>query len=430
MSDPNANGGSSPTDNGQVPFDQPQASDTPAYGQPYGQPQPYDQQPTQAMPAPWQAPGAGQSPASAGQSAGPDLSQQPTPQAPQYGAPAPEFQPAAPAYQGGPVPGAPAPAYPGAPAPDGAAPAYPAGPAPAYPGGPVPGAPGAPAFPGAPAPKKKGLSKGALIGIIAGAIAAVLVIVLVVVFVVVKPGSLKADDYLDGQTQTTKMYTKYSNVNSKMSKAMSTTYDNKSTFDKADASKIKQYIKDYEQANKEFTDLKVYKHDDKVKEAYDKYEKKAQKFVTFSTNMADTAVAMSAVTKACDATPTASYSDDDYYSEYNNYIKGCTSALGDLGDSKIKPIAEYATTMKDYLTKLGDIMKQMEALGSTDSIFSDNGKYQQFSDLTDQLYALESPYNASSDLNDGLTDLEKEANPSEELNDLTDLLQDGFNDKM
>lgn len=443
MSD--ANDGTKSPDNGQIPYDQAPAPNTPAYGQPYGQPQPYDQQlpPTQAMPAPWQAQETGQSPI--GQSAAhgsPQFTQQPFPQAPQaplapqHGTPAPEFQPAtsAPAYQGGPVPNAPgAPAYSGAPAPDGAVPAYPTGAAPTYPGGPVPGAPGAPgvpAFPGAPAPKKKGLSKGALIGIIVGAIAAVLVIVLVVVFIVVKPGSLKADDYLDGQRQTTSMYTKYGNVNSKMTKAMSTTYDSKSTFDKTDAQKIKQYIKDYEQANKKFTDLKVYKHDDEVKTAYDKYEKKAQKFVTFSTNMADTAVAMSAVTKACDSTPTASYTDDDYYSQYNSYIKGCTSALGDLGESKIKPIAEYGTTMKDYLTKLGDIMSKMEALGSTDSIFSDDSKYQQFSDLTDQLYNLESPYNASSDLNDDLTDLEKEANPSEELNDLTDLLQDGFNERM
>lgn len=405
MSD--ANDGTKPQDNGQIPYAQAPAPNTPAYGQPYGQPQPYNQQlpPTQAMPAPWQAQETGQSPI--GQSAAPgfpQFTQQPfpqapqAPQAPQYGTPAPEFQPvtSAPAYQGGPVPNA----------------------------------PGAPAFPGAPAPKKKGLSKGALIGIIVGAIAAILVIVLVVVFVVVKPGSLKADDYLDGQRQTTSMYTKYSNVNSKMTKAMSTTYDSKSTFDKDDAAKIKEYIKQYEDANKEFTDLKVYKKDDKVKASYDKYEKKAKKFVTFVNNMADTAIAMSAVTKACDSTPTASFTDDDYYSQYNSYVKGCTTALDELGNSKIKPIAEYGTTMKDYLAKLGDIMSKMEALGSADSIFMDDAKYQQYSDLTDELYALDSPYNASSDLSDGLNDIEKEVTPTEELNDLSDLVQDGFRDRI
>ncbi|WP_160319058.1 hypothetical protein [Bifidobacterium aesculapii] len=440
MSDAHANDGSiKPADNGQVPYDQ--APTTPAYGQvpgqpgaqptygqqPHGQPQPqqsfeqpaygqpqaqsfeqqprtsYDQQlpPTQAMPAPWQV-------------------QPPV----QQSAPQPDVPGAAPAAGGyPPVPGEPAPGTPGAPVPGVPVPGVP------IPGQPVPGAPGA-GFPGSPAPKKKGLSKGALIGIIVGGIAAFVSIVLILVFVVVKPGSLTSDDYLDGQRQTTVMYTKYTNVNTKLSKAISTSYDGTTTFDKADAQKIKDYVKEYEQANTAFTDLKVYKHDDEVKQAYDKYEAKAKKFEQLSNNMADTAVAMNAVTKACDSTPTASTVDDDYYNEYTEYIDGCTSALGQLGDSKIKPISQYATSMKDYMTKLGDIIKKMQALGSIDDIVSDNGKYSQYSDLMDEMYDLDSPYDASSDLNEDLRDLENEANPSDELNDLTDLMQDGFNEKM
>ena len=60
----------------------------------------------------------------------------------------------------------------------------------------------------------------------------------------------------------------------------------------------------------------------------------------------------------------------------------------------------------------------------------DDAKYQQYSDLTDELYALDSPYNASSDLSDGLNDIEKEVTPTEELNDLSDLVQDGFRDRI
>lgn len=457
MSDAHANDGNiKPTGNGQVPYDQaptppaygqvpgqpgaqpaygqvpygqpqPQPFEQPAYGQPQPQPQPqsfeqqqrtsYDQQlpPTQAMPAPWQV----QPPV-----------QQSAPQsfAPQPGAPgAPNASGAAPAAGGyPPAPGAPVPGTPGAPgAPIPGAPT----PGAPTPGQPVPGAPG-PGFPGVPAPKKKGLSKGALIGIIVGGVAAFVAIVLILVFVVVKPGSLTSDDYLEGQRQTTVMYTKYTNVNTKLSKAMSTSYDGTTTFDKADAQKIKDYVKEYEQANTAFTDLKVYKHDDEVKQAYDKYEAKAKKFEQLSNNMADTAVAMNAVTKACDSTPTASTVDDDYYNEYTKYIDGCTSALGQLGDSKIKPISEYATSMKDYMTKLGDIIKKMQALGSIDDIVSDNGKYNQYSDLMNEMYDLDSPYDTASDLSEDLRDLENEANPSDELNDLTDLMQDGFNEKM
>lgn len=472
MSDAHANDGNiKPTGNGQVPYDQAptaaaygqvpgQPGSQPAYGQvPYGQPQPqpfeqqaygqpqpqpfeqqqrtsYDQQlpPTQAMPAPWQV----QPPV-----------QQSAPQsfAPQSGAPgAPNAPGAAPAAGGyPPAPGAPAPGMPGTPvpgapipgAPDAAVPGAPVPGAPIpgapipgqpIPGQPVPGASGA-GFPGAPAPKK-GLSKGALIGIIVGGVAAFVAIVLILVFVVVKPGSLTSDDYLEGQRQTTVMYTKYTNVNTKLSKAMSTSYDGTTTFDKADAQKIKDYVKEYEQANTAFTDLKVYKHDDEVKQAYDKYEAKAKKFEQLSNNMADTAVAMNAVTKACDSTPTASTVDDDYNNEYTKYIDGCTSALGQLGDSKIKPISQYATSMKDYMTKLGDIIKKMQALGSIDDIVSDNGKYSQYSDLMNEMYDLDSPYDTASDLNEDLRDLENEANPSDELNDLTDLMQDGFNEKM
>ena len=460
MSGAHANDGNiKPTGNGQVPYDQ--APTPPAYGQvpvqpgaqttygqqPYGQqpqPQPfeqsaygqpqaqsfeqprtsYDQQlpPTQAMPAPWQV----QPPV-----------QQSAPQsfAPQPGAPgAPNVPGAAPAAGGyPPAPGAPASGMPGAPIPGAPIPGapIPGQPVPGapVPGQPVPGAPGA-GFPGAPAPKKKGLSKGALIGIIVGGVAAFVAIVLILVFVVVKPGSLTSDDYLEGQRQTTVMYTKYTNVNTKLSKAMSTSYDGTTTFDKADAQKIKDYVKEYEQANTAFTDLKVYKHDDEVKQAYDKYEAKAKKFEQLSNNMADTAVAMNAVTKACDSTPTASTVDDDYYNEYTKYIDGCTSALGQLGDSKIKPISEYATSMKDYMTKLGDIIKKMQALGSIDDIVSDNGKYNQYSDLMNEMYDLDSPYDTASDLSEDLRDLENEANPSDELNDLTDLMQDGFNEKM
>lgn len=287
------------------------------------------------------------------------------------------------------------------------------------PGQPVPGYP---QQPGMPAPNKK-LSHKALIGIIVGAIAAVIAIILIVVFVV-KPGSLAQDDYIDAHKQTTEMYTKYSRVSSSLVNAMSTAYSSTSKFTKDDASKIKTKVKAFDDANAQFAQMKAYQKDEDVKQAFDKYQTKAKKFSTWANNLADTAVPMSEATQACDQAPSSSLYDSDFYTSYDTYISDCTAALDKLTDSKVSGIPEYAKSLKDYLTSVSDILKQMQALGNPDTIEYGTNAYTQMSDLIDKFYEVQFPYDASTKLSDEFRDAEENADPSKELNDLTDKLQD------
>lgn len=302
---------------------------------------------------------------------------------------------------------------------------------PARPGAPVPPGhpmPGYPQQPGAPAPKKK-FSQKALIGIILGAIAAVVVIVLLVVFVV-KPGSLTQDDYIAAHKQTSEMYTKYSKVSSSLVEAMSTAYSSTSQFTKDDAAKVKTKVKEFDDANAQFSQSKVYQKDENVKKTFDKYQTKAKKFSTWANNLADTAVPMSEASKACDNAPTASLYDSDFYSSYDTYISDCTAALDKLADSKVSGIPEYAKSLKDYLTSVSDILQQMKALGDPNNIEYGTDAYTKMSDLIDKYYEVKFPYDASTDLSDKFRSEEESSDPSQELNDLTDLLQNTITEQL
>lgn len=421
-----------PETNGQVPFDQ-QSQPAPQQWQPG--PESAPQQQTEPNGAPF-AP-QGQFPQQQAQPAGG------FPQAQPYApSPAPQFTPAqnvpgtpgagfAPAQPAGAPAGVPvqgAPASPGTPAPVPGAP-VPGSPYPPVAGAPAPGMPGAPLGPAA--TQKKKMPTGAIIGIIAGVIAAVVAIILIVVFVVVQPFSLKSDDYLDGMNKTISMQKQYSDVSQQVTKATSAVYGSSSKFDSNDAAKLKEQLKEFTQENKAFGDLKVASRDDKVKKQYDAYLKKAKQYEDFATKMATVAVPMNEAAVACDDVPTAYYSDADFYSQYDTYVKGCTAALDKVSKTKdVKAVADYATAVKEYITQLGDIMSQMEALGDPSNIQYGTDAYNKFRDLTTKFYDLQYPYDASTDLSDALRKLSDDANPSEALDDLNSVCQDGFNEKL
>ncbi len=91
-------------------------------------------------------------------------------------------------------------------------------------------------------------------------------------------------------------------------------------------------------------------------------------------------------------------------------------------------MSKYATTLKDYMTKVGDLMDQLKALGDPNNIEYGNDDYNQYHNLLDQYYDIEYPYDASTELNDALTSLDETASPSKELNDLDKLIQDKLDD--
>ena len=91
-------------------------------------------------------------------------------------------------------------------------------------------------------------------------------------------------------------------------------------------------------------------------------------------------------------------------------------------------MSKYATTLKDYMTKVGDLMDQLKALGTPNNIEYGTDAYNQYHNLLDQYYDIEYPYDASTELNDALTSLDETASPSKELNDLDKLIQDKLDD--
>ncbi len=91
-------------------------------------------------------------------------------------------------------------------------------------------------------------------------------------------------------------------------------------------------------------------------------------------------------------------------------------------------MSKYATTLKDYMTKVGDLMDQLKALGAPNNIEYGTDVYNQYHNLLDQYYDIEYPYDASTELNDALTSLDETASPSKELNDLDKLIQDKLDD--
>ena len=80
------------------------------------------------------------------------------------------------------------------------------------------------------------------------------------------------------------------------------------------------------------------------------------------------------------------------------------------------------------MTKVGDLMDQLKALGDPNNIEYGNDAYNQYHNLLDQYYDIEYPYDASTELNDALTSLDETASPSKELNDLDKLIQDKLDD--
>lgn len=91
-------------------------------------------------------------------------------------------------------------------------------------------------------------------------------------------------------------------------------------------------------------------------------------------------------------------------------------------------MSKYATTLKDYMTKVGDLMDQLKTLGDPNNIEYGTDAYNQYHNLLDQYYDIEYPYDASTELNDALTSLDETASPSKKLNDLDKLIQDKLDD--
>lgn len=75
-------------------------------------------------------------------------------------------------------------------------------------------------------------------------------------------------------------------------------------------------------------------------------------------------------------------------------MSNCKAGLDKPSNAPDKAISAYAKTMGDYVTKLGQIVEKMKALGSYDSLEYGTSQYSQYQDLQDELYQIDSAYTA------------------------------------
>jgi hypothetical protein len=272
--------------------------------------------------------------------------------------------------------------------------------------------------------KKKGLPTGAIIGVVV-AVVAVIALILAVVFSGM--GGLKSNDYLDGTNQVNTMNKRYYRISQEMSDILNSAYGDSGTMDEQDTTKIKQRIKEFEESNKDFADLKIMS-DDNVKKSYETYSKKAKTYAKYTTNIADSAVALVDASKSCGDEPTASAYDSDFYTDYESYISACQTDLDALSKVPDQSIADYGSALGDYITKLGDLISQMKALGNIDDIEYGTDAYNKIMDLQDDFYDLGGTYDIVDDFQKNLKDEEDNTDPSDELKDLGNVVQDGFDE--
>ena len=304
------------------------------------------------------------------------------------------------------------------------APGYPAQPGVPPQGVPPQGSPYAPGpMPGQPVAKKK-TSAPVIIGIVV----AVLVVLALIIVLIVRAGlfggsdSNNTDDYFEGQAQISDMQTAYSKVSSSISDVYSAAYG-QGDIDDEDVADLKEDIKSFEDENAKFGELKVVEDED-VKQSYDAYMAQAEKYVAFTSNLADSAVALSNATQSCTDTPTSSSLDDEFYGQYEEYINACKGDLETLSDAPDPAISKFASAMGEYVGSVSDIIGKMKAIGSYDSLDYGTDQYTQYSDLLDEFYDLGYPSDASTELNDGFDDEKEEADVYDALNDLFDTVED------
>lgn len=272
---------------------------------------------------------------------------------------------------------------------------------------------------------KKGLPTGAIIGIV---VAAVVVVALILAVVLGRGlGKLSADDYSDGSNTINTMQKKYYRIDTEISDIYTASYSSGKKVDDEDVAKIKKLIKEYQDANTQFGQLKIMR-DQKVKDGYGKYSAKAKKYTQYASKIADSAIPMVKASLSCSKAPTVFDYDSDFYSKYDTYISTCQSDLDALSNAPDKAISDYASSLGDYISKLSDLIGKMKAIGDPSKIEYGSDAYNQYRDLQDQFYDLPSIYDTVDTFQQDMKDEEDNANPSDELKDLSDIVQDGFDE--
>lgn len=262
--------------------------------------------------------------------------------------------------------------------------------------------------------------------VVATVIAVVAVVALIAAIAVIRPfGTVRASDYSEGAKRTVALQKRYEATSAAIDDALGFLYSQDTAYDAAKVSALKVQATKLRDSADDFGNLKVTRNDD-VAAAYASYQRQAIRFAELSTNLAESAQALSAMNDACGSTPSGTVYDDDFTAQYEQYIASCRTSTDALGKAKAKVVSEFSVTLTQSLDQMTDIVNQIKTIGSPNALDSDSEQMTQLQNLSAQLVDLDTSAGAINEFQDKLRQSRENADPSTLLKKLNAVLQEGY----
>ncbi len=263
--------------------------------------------------------------------------------------------------------------------------------------------------------------------VLGGVVACVVAIVLVATIAVVRPfTSLRASDYASGASRVEVLQDRYEAVSSSLDQALAFLLSQSSQYDSAAVANVSKYTGELRKSIDSFGRLKVANKDEQVNAAYTLYERQAEQFIDFANNLAKSTKVLSQVKDACDDTVSGTAFDEDYASEYEQYVAVCRTSVSSLTDAPSKVVTEFATTLSNALDQTSDVLNQLNDIGSPVGISTGSATGQQLAQLSSQLVDLDIPSMFSEFYANKLQQTRDSASPAKLLERMQTALEQGY----
>lgn len=263
--------------------------------------------------------------------------------------------------------------------------------------------------------------------VLAGVVACIVAVALVVAIAVVRPfTSLRASDYTSGVSRAKDLQARYEAVSSSLDQSLAFLLSQSSQYDSTAVSNVSTYASELRKSIDSFARLKVANRDEEVNAAYTLYERQAEQFIEFANNLAKSAKVLSEVKDACDDTVSGTTFDEDYASEYEQYVAVCRASVDNLSEAPAKVVTEFATTLSDALDQTSDVLNQLNDIGSPLGISTGSATGQQLTQLSSQLVDLDIPSMFSEFYADKLQQTRDSASPAKLLERVQTALEQGY----
>lgn len=277
------------------------------------------------------------------------------------------------------------------------------------------------------APVKLPRRRPPLLAVLGGVVACIAAIALVVAIAVVRPfTSLRASDYSSGISRANDLQARYEAVASSLDQSLAFLLSQSSQYDSTAVSNVSTHASELRKSIDSFARLKVANRDEEVNAAYTLYERQAEQFIEFANNLVKSTKVLSEVKDACDDTVSGTAFDEDYASEYEQYVAVCRASVDSLTEAPAKVVTEFATTLSDALNQTSDVLNQLNDIGSPLGISTGSATGQQLTQLSSQLVDLDIPSMFSEFYADKLQQTRDSASPAKLLERVQTALEQGY----